>query len=222
MRKAAILVVAMMLLLAGCGEGDWLQVREGASVPIYDEPGGKVVARAADRTQFGSPMSFGVLGERDGGDWIEVTTALGPPNEPLWVRANPKALRTMETPWSIDVDLGERRLELRRDDVVVRTAGIAIGRAESPTPTGRFAVTDVIVRDLDHATYGCCALALSAHQPSLPAGWIGGDRVAIHGTPASNDDIGVAASAGCIRVRDEELIPIVRRAGLGTPVTIRG
>ena len=43
--------------------------------------------------------------------------------------------------------------------------------------------------------YGCCILALSGHQDNLPAGWPGGDRLAIHG----GSGIGSADSAGCLR-----------------------
>src|SRR5438046_10470300 len=32
-----------------------------------------------------------------------------------------------------------------------------------------------------------CILALSATQPNLPAGWSGGNRIAIHGTLSSSD-----------------------------------
>ena len=42
----------------------------------------------------------------------------------------------------------------------------------SPTPTGSFSVTDVIVSGVN-PDYGCCVLALSATQPNLPPGWTG-------------------------------------------------
>jgi lipoprotein-anchoring transpeptidase ErfK/SrfK len=69
--------------------------------------------------------------------------------------------------------------------------------------------------------YGCCILALNGHQPKLPAGWQGGNRLAIHGTNAPGT-IGSAASAGCLRAADSELQVLMRRVPLGTPVFIRG
>ena len=186
-------------------------------MPLFDRPYGDRVAVAGPRTEFGSPMSFGVLGDRDGGEWLEVTTALGPPNRPLWIRSDPAAMRYRSTPYAIRVDLSERRLELSRSGETVQTIPVTVGGEATSTPAGRFAITDVIVRDLDHAVYGCCALALSAHQPSLPPGWIGGDRVAIHGTEGP---LGVAASTGCIRMRNDELADLTRTVGLGTPVVI--
>ena len=65
----------------------------------------------------------------------------------------------------------------------VELAGrIAMGGASTPTPTGRFAVTDKILFRNARGPYGCCALALTGHQPRLPSGWKGGDRIAIHST----------------------------------------
>jgi lipoprotein-anchoring transpeptidase ErfK/SrfK len=97
---------------------------------------------------------------------------------------------------------------------------VGVGRPGSPTPVGRFAVTDKLSGSTYGPYYGCCILALSAHQPNLPPGWRGGDRIAIHGTndPAS---IGAASSAGCPHARDADLRVLMRRVPLGTPVFIR-
>jgi lipoprotein-anchoring transpeptidase ErfK/SrfK len=97
---------------------------------------------------------------------------------------------------------------------------VGIGRSGSPTPTGRFAVTDRLAGSNYGSYYGCCILALSAHQPYLPAGWPGGNRIAIHGTNAPST-IGTASSAGCLRARDADLRVLMRRVPLGTPVFIR-
>jgi lipoprotein-anchoring transpeptidase ErfK/SrfK len=96
---------------------------------------------------------------------------------------------------------------------------VAIGRPGSSTPVGRFAVTDKIAGNRYGPYYGCCILALSAHQPNLPAGWTGGDRIAIHGTNAPST-IGTASSAGCPHARDADLRVLMRRVPLGTPVFI--
>ena len=67
--------------------------------------------------------------------------------------------------------------------------------------------------------YGCCALALSGHQPNLPPGWIGGNRLAIHGTPGP---VGLAASAGCVRATDAAMKTLFSEVPLGTPVFVSG
>jgi lipoprotein-anchoring transpeptidase ErfK/SrfK len=97
---------------------------------------------------------------------------------------------------------------------------VGVGRLDSPTPTGRFAITDKLEGASFSAAYGCCILALSAIQPKLPRGWAGGNRVAIHGT-LSATDFGRAVSAGCVHARDRDLRYLMRVAPLGTPVVIR-
>ena len=69
-------------------------------------------------------------------------------------------------------------------------------------------------------TYGCCAVALSGHQPNIPQGWDGGDRIAIHGTPAT-ESIGQAASLGCLRAHDRDVKALIRALPLGAPVFVR-
>jgi lipoprotein-anchoring transpeptidase ErfK/SrfK len=68
--------------------------------------------------------------------------------------------------------------------------------------------------------YGCCIIPLSARQPNLPAGWAGGDRIAIHGTTRP-ETIGQAASNGCLRASDADLRVLMRDVPIGAPVFIR-
>ena len=96
---------------------------------------------------------------------------------------------------------------------------IAAGGPSTPTPTGRFSVTDRVVFP-QGSTYGTFALGLSAHQPNLIPGWTGGDQIAIHGT-SHPQTIGTYASLGCIRVSETALRVLRRTVPLGAPVTIR-
>jgi lipoprotein-anchoring transpeptidase ErfK/SrfK len=84
---------------------------------------------------------------------------------------------------------------------------------------GRFAVTDKLSGYRYGPYYGCCIVALSAHQPNLPAGWTGGDRIAIHATNRSAD-LGQAVSHGCVRLRNEDIAYLYDVVPLGTPVFI--
>ncbi|MDX6407104.1 MAG: hypothetical protein QOE13_175 [Gaiellaceae bacterium] len=102
----------------------------------------------------------------------------------------------------------------------MRRMNVGVGRAGSPTPTGTFAVTDKLKGSAYSASYGCCILALSATQPNLPAGWNGGNRIAIHGT-LSASDFGRAVSAGCPHASNADLRYLMRTVPLGTPVVIR-
>jgi lipoprotein-anchoring transpeptidase ErfK/SrfK len=95
----------------------------------------------------------------------------------------------------------------------------AVGASDSPTPIGRFSVTDPIATGDASGPYGWYAFGLSGHQPNLPPGWSGGDQLAIHGTnnPAS---LGTAASAGCLRVSAAALAILKQALRPGTPVLI--
>jgi lipoprotein-anchoring transpeptidase ErfK/SrfK len=186
------------------------------STPLYASPGGAVVARLTTRPEFGSPQTLGVLRHR--GRWLAVVSTLRPNGKVSWVRAG--AVKVTRTDMSLTLDRSRRRLVLKRGSKVVHRMTVGVGRPESPTPTGRFAVTDKLSGYSYGPFYGCCIVALSAHQPNLPAGWTGGDRIAIHGTDAPST-IGTASSAGCPHARDSDLRVLMRRVPLGTPVFIR-
>jgi lipoprotein-anchoring transpeptidase ErfK/SrfK len=108
---------------------------------------------------------------------------------------------------------------VRHNGRVVARTRVAVGRPAAPTPRGRFAVTDKLTTGSDNGPYGCCVLALTGHQPAIPQGWGGGDRIAMHGTP-SPETIGHAASTGCLRAYNSVMRALVRRVPLGTRVTI--
>jgi lipoprotein-anchoring transpeptidase ErfK/SrfK len=188
------------------------------SLAVHVRPAGPVVARLGSETEFGSPQVVAVVERR--GAWLGVITTALPNNEVGWIRAENGSMRLARTSVSITVDLSTRRLTLRDGKRVLRRIAIGIGNPSSPTPVGRFAVTDKLAGSTYGSYYGCCILALSAHQPNLPPGWTGGDRMAIHGT-SDPSSIGAAQSAGCLRAADTDLRALMRRVPLGTPVVIR-
>jgi hypothetical protein len=188
----------------------------GDSLLLRSRPGGAVVARLGSSTEFGSPLRLGVVKER--GNWLGVVSTRLPNGRRGWVRG--KDVRLTVTDISLILDLSKRRLVLKRGDRAIRKMVVGIGRPSSPTPRGRFAVTDKLSGYRYSSAYGCCIVALSAHQPNLPAGWRGGDRIAIHGTnnPAS---IGVPSSAGCPHASYADMQALMRRVPLGAPVFVR-
>jgi L,D-transpeptidase catalytic domain len=195
------------------------RVQPGQVVALRSRPFGPVVARVGSLTRFGSRRALGVVSSSRG-RWLAVTEAGVGGNHLVWVDARAGGLRYAQTRFELDVDLSERTLTVRRDSAIVRRVSVGIGAFDSPTPTGRFAVTDKLDGRNFSAAYGCCILALSAIQPHLPAGWAGGNRVAIHGT-LSPSDFGQAVSAGCVHARDGDLRYLMRVVPLGTPVVIR-
>jgi hypothetical protein len=187
------------------------------SVPLRAHSGGRVVTRARARTEFGGRRVLGVAARR--GAWLGVIATELPNGKLAWVNGQDDGLHLRRTAYSLHADLSGRWLELRRYGHRIRRMSVAIGRPGSETPTGRFAVTDKLSGASFGSYYGCCVLALNGHQPKLPAGWLGGDRLAIHGTD-SPGTIGTPASAGCLRAADAGLRILMRRVPLGTPVFI--
>lgn len=194
-------------------------VRPGRALALRSRPFGRVLGRVDATTLFGSRRALSVVTTRRG-RWLGVTEAGFGHNRLVWVDARAGALRYARTRLQLLIDLSSRTLAIRRDGAVVRRLNVGVGRPGSPTPTGRFAVTDKLNGRAYSAVYGCCILALSATQPNLPAGWTGGNRIAIHGT-LSSSDFGRAISAGCVHARDGDLRYLMRIVPLGTPVVIR-
>ena len=116
---------------------------------------------------------------------------------------------------SLDVDLSTRLLRVHRGNRVTRSLRVGIGAPGTPTPVGRFAVTDKLDGAAFSPVYGCCILALSAHQTHLPAGWTGGNLIAIHGGSTAG-----AISNGCVHAATADLLYLMRVVPLGTPVVV--
>jgi lipoprotein-anchoring transpeptidase ErfK/SrfK len=194
-----------------------LLVHVHADVPVLVRPGGPRLATVGSTTPFGSARVLSVVGRS--GRWLRVATGDLPSARNGWVDSSQAGLAIGSTTLSIVIHLARRTLELRSGERVLRSARIGVGAPGSPTPVGRFAVTDKLAGPSYSPVYGCCILALSAQQPHLPAGWTGGNRIAIHGTNAPST-IGQAVSTGCVHAGDADLRYLMARVPLGTPVTI--
>ncbi len=167
-------------------------------------------------TGYGSPRVLAVVAHRDG--WLGVLSDHVPNSRTAWIPAASAELEHER--YRLDVDLSARRLTVRREGRVMRRIAVAIGAPATPTPTGRFAVTDALRIGPENPEYGCCALALSGRQTRLPAGWSSSDRLAIHGTP-NEAAVGDAVSNGCLHARRDDMLWLLRRVDAGTPLRIR-
>lgn len=190
-------------------------VREGHEVELRATPGGPPVRTVGDETEFGSPRVFSVFQVE--GEWAGVPSPFTGNGELGWLRLDGRDLIAGYTRLEVVVDLSERRAELHRNGEVARAFTVSVGAPGTETPAGRFAVTDSFRGDLNPA-YGCCAVALTAEQPNLPSGWLGGDRIAIHGT---SGPLGAESSSGCVRAADRDVSALVDRVPPGAPVTVR-
>jgi L,D-transpeptidase catalytic domain len=179
-------------------------------------PGGRRLALMTRRTEWRSPRVVTVVRRR--GSWLGVLAPELRNNRVGWIDGRHDA-RLFRTPLSIVVDVSRRTMTVRHKDRVVLRTLVAVGRPAAPTPRGRFAVTDKLATGSDTGPYGCCVLALTGHQPLVPQGWGGGDRIALHATP-SPETIGHAASTGCLRTTNAVMRRLIRRVPLGTRVYV--
>jgi lipoprotein-anchoring transpeptidase ErfK/SrfK len=181
---------------------------------LRTSPNGRMVARIRTRTEFKSPTILAVAARKPG--WVLVRTSLER-HHVGWLPTSAGAL--FSQPRTIVIDLSRRTLTVFHRGKLTDRYKVAVGTDATPTPRGKFAVTDRLRTGDAGSDYGCCILALNAHQPKIAQGWGGGDRVAIHATPHTWT-LGHAVSHGCVRSTNAALRQLMRHVRIGTPVTI--
>ncbi|MBD0269207.1 L,D-transpeptidase [Pseudanabaena sp. FACHB-2040] len=124
----------------------------------------------------------------------------------------------------IVIDLGQRRLELYREDEVILSYDVAIGQDDWQTPAGNF-----IVRDMRQNPAWLHPITQEPVGPGpdnpLGSRWIGfwtdGEHhIGLHGTN-EEDLIGEAVSHGCVRMRESDIQALYTQISLGTPVLVK-
>jgi hypothetical protein len=178
-------------------------------------PGGQGFARVPVQTAFGSPDAMWVRQLK--GPWLGVVSVLAGNNRLGWIPAADASLTRVS--WRLDVAISAHRLTVLHDGHIMETYTVAVGAPASPTPTGRFAVTDRLSTGDPSGPYGCCILALSAVAPHVIQGWNGGNRIAIHSTPETWT-IGESVSHGCVRLTLAEGRWLLSHIPVGTPTYI--
>lgn len=149
----------------------------------------------------------------------------GVPRAPVAYQSVPTARAST----SLVLRLRERRLDLMKADGSVESFPIAVGRVGLETPTGRFHVEEMSEHpDFQKVDPNDPSRVLERVPPgpANPLGerWIGfahgeGWSVGIHGTPHP-ELLGRAVSAGCIRMRNADVIRIYDQVELGTSVVV--
>jgi lipoprotein-anchoring transpeptidase ErfK/SrfK len=183
---------------------------------LRTSPNGRMVARIWTKTEFKSPTILAVAARKPG--WVLVRTSMAR-HHVGWLPVGAGALFSL--PRTIVIDLSRKSLMVFHRGKLTDRYKVAIGTVATPTPRGKFAVTDRLRTGDATSDYGCCILALNAHQPKIAQGWGGGDRVAIHAT-LHTWTLGNEVSHGCVRASNAALRQLMRHVRIGTPVTIHG
>jgi hypothetical protein len=213
----AVLAAALPAQARASGGPRFLLVSAPHGATVRSSPGGATVAHLRAATPLGAPTWLWVLRTTTNRRWGRVVLPLKPNGRTGWISLH--GLHTVETSIWIRASLNDRRIWLMRGSRSLASFSSAIGAVTTPTPAGRFSVTDSLATGDPSGPFGWFAFGLSGHQPHLPPNWSGGDQLAIHGTdnPAS---IGTAASHGCLRISPQALARLRPALRLGTPVVI--
>ena len=166
---------------------------------------------------FGVPTNAWVFETSPDGRFGKVAVPYSSARRTGWIRIDD--LKVTTTPYEVSVDISDRKLKVTRRGRAIFSLRVAVGQSISPTPPGRYFVTDLIPFD-PGGPLGAFAFGLSGVQPDLPPGWYGGDQLAIHGTN-SPSTIGQAVTAGCVRVTNDAIERLKPLLKLGTPVVFR-
>lgn len=127
-------------------------------------------------------------------------------------------LKVITKPFSIFVDKSDNYLTLSLADIPLKTYRVATGR-DNNTPVGTFK----IINKLENPTWYKAGAVVPPESPDNELGtrWLGFDidSYGIHGT-VFPDSIGKQATAGCVRMLNEEVEELFTMVPAKTVVTI--
>jgi len=186
----------------------------GASVAVHASAGGPVTTTLANPQASGAPLVFLVVAQQDG--WVQVQLAQRPNGSTGWVER--ASVELSADPYAIVVTTSTNTLDLYRSGKVVDSYPVATGTGGTPTPTGHFALTELLAPT--NAGYGPYAYGLSAFSDVLNSFGGGPGQIGLHGTDDASS-IGTAASHGCIRMHNADISALAKLLPLGTPVQVR-
>ena len=165
-------------------------------------------------TPWGNPLVM-VITEHQG-DWLKVQIPARPNGTEGWIRAADVTVSTHR--FRVAIQVGARTLQAFNGTTLIAETKVVVGKGATPTPTGRFFVTDFEQKRRGSA-YGPWILPLSAYSQAIDTFAGGVPVIAMHGTNHP-ELIGTPASNGCIRMPDDVIETLHARLPLGTPVDI--
>lgn len=122
------------------------------------------------------------------------------------------------------IRLSDRRVDIYQKEHLLTSYPIAVGRDGWETPTGRYQVIQKIQNPAwEHPFTG----EIVPPGPDNPLGmrWIGfwtdgTNYIGFHGTP-NEETVGQAASHGCIRMLNQDVLALFEKVSIGTPVIVQ-
>jgi lipoprotein-anchoring transpeptidase ErfK/SrfK len=130
---------------------------------------------------------------------------------------------SIENNLRVVIKLNQRRVYLYQNQQLQSSYPIAVGREGWETPVGKYQVIEMISQPTwEHPFTG----EIIPPGPDNPLGerWIGfwtdgKNYIGFHGTP-NTETVGQAASHGCIRMFNQDVLALFQRVKIGTPVIV--
>jgi lipoprotein-anchoring transpeptidase ErfK/SrfK len=187
-----------------------------ARLPIFEAAGRRVpMLELANPLPSGAPRVL--LVTKDEGQWLKVLVPVRPNGTTGWVRDID--VKLYKTPYRIVVQLEAHHVIVYRGKHVFLEGPIAVGTVFTPTPVGRYFLTELLRQPNPNGAYGPFAYGMSGYSNVLTE-FAGGDgELGLHGTndPAS---LGTDVSHGCIRLRNDQIVKLSDTLPLGVPVRV--
>jgi lipoprotein-anchoring transpeptidase ErfK/SrfK len=184
----------------------------------YEAPSdtAKVVNTFSATTEYQQPRTLLAVDQQPG--WFQALLPMRPNGAIGWVRE--ADVTPGSTTYAIKISLSQHKLTLTESDNLVLEAPIAIGKPETPTPLGKYYITDPVdLQSRPNGAYGAYALGISGYSEVLKTFNGGPGQIAIHGG-AWEGQLGTDVSNGCIRMLNDVILQIATTVPLGTPVEI--
>ncbi len=184
-------------------------------VEVFTSIGGTVSHRMANPTPTNGPLVF--LTTDNEPDWHQVLLPVRPNGSLGWVRNADVTLATHN--YRIRVDLADFRLRVLERNVTIFDTVAGVASNNSPTPGGRYYITELLAPTIADSVYGSFAYGLSGFSETFQTFNGGPGQLGIHGTN-SPETLGTAVSAGCIRLHNDDVARLVTFLPLGVPVDV--
>ena len=212
--------IGMVKMLAG--GGTLAAASRDDVLPVHAAPGTERPYQHLEAANpWGQPLRLLVVRDTidEGEIWLRIQLPIWPNGQEGWVRASD--VRLARATERVVVDLSARRLVRLREGRAVARLRVAIGKAATPTPPGRYFVWATVDTDQPSGPYGSYILGLSGFSEAIEpwTEWPGQPRLAIHGQTI-RPTRARAISNGCIRVLNR-FLRVLHDVPMGTPVLIR-
>jgi lipoprotein-anchoring transpeptidase ErfK/SrfK len=132
--------------------------------------------------------------------------------------------KQISEPNQVVVDLSDRRAYVYRQEVVIASYPVAVGKKGWETPTGSFQVMHKQHNPIWRHPITDKVFEAGTDSP-LGDRWIGfwsdgHNEIGFHGTPDTNV-MGTAISHGCLRMRNPDVRLLYQQVGVGTQIIVQ-